>query len=424
MWVRKRLDIGWADFAAGAAACFTRWNGCRLARLVEQRWSDADEAVFTLSVRSAWDLLLGALDLPPGSEVLMSGLTIPDMVRIVEHRGLVPVPLDLELDTAAPSPETLRRAVTARTRVVLIAHLFGGRVDLGPLIEESRRHGLVFVEDCAQAYVGPAFTGTPEADASLFSFGTIKTATALGGGLARVRRRDMLERMRRAQEGYPRQSRWSFLRRVLKYSFLKLVSLRPLFAAAVRLCRWTGYDYDRALNAAVRGFGGEGVERFRRRPSAPLAALVSRRLSKYNARSVNQKTRRGELLSALIAPAVHSPGWALSPHNYWVFPVLSDDPPATVARLKAAGFDATQGQSMCVVPGPAGRDEIEPRQTRELLAKMIYVPLYPALPEREIHRLADVLRADAAARQTSVEAHVTEESLRQHDAAHLEPVER
>ena len=53
----------------------------------------AGGALACLSVRSGFDLLLAALDLPPKSEVLITALTIPDMVRIIKDHDLVPVPL-------------------------------------------------------------------------------------------------------------------------------------------------------------------------------------------------------------------------------------------------------------------------------------------------------------------------------------------
>lgn len=88
-----------------------------------------------LSVRSGFDLLLEAFGLPPQSEVLISAITIPHMVRIVKEHDLVPVPLDLDLKDPAPRVDVLRRAVTPATRVIVVAHLFGGRVSLEPVLE-------------------------------------------------------------------------------------------------------------------------------------------------------------------------------------------------------------------------------------------------------------------------------------------------
>jgi perosamine synthetase len=158
-------------------------------------------------VRSGFDLLLGALAVAPGDEVLVSAVTHPDMVRIIEGRGLCAVPLDLKTATLEPQSELLEKALSHRTRAILVAHLFGGRFDLGPVAAFARRHGLLLVEDGAQAFRGPGDPGDPLADVSMFSFGTLKTASAVGGAVLHVRDPDLLGRMRRAQERWPVQRR-------------------------------------------------------------------------------------------------------------------------------------------------------------------------------------------------------------------------
>ena len=164
--------------------------------------------------RSAVDsiLLLQELHLPRGSEILISAVTIPDMLRIIEHHGLVPVPVDLDPLTAAPQADLLDQAITSRTSALLVAHLFGSRICLDPFIEFARQHDLLLIEDCAQAYCGPQFSGHPESDVSLFSFGPIKASTALAGGILRLRDRKLAEQMRVLQATYPVQTRRSYFR--------------------------------------------------------------------------------------------------------------------------------------------------------------------------------------------------------------------
>lgn len=101
-----------------------------------------------LSVRTAFDLYLKALDLPRGSLVVCSALTIPDMVTIFEEHGLVPVPVDLDPETLAPEPGALEAEVARcggggggggaasggeqqqkqRVRAIYVAHVFGAQV--------------------------------------------------------------------------------------------------------------------------------------------------------------------------------------------------------------------------------------------------------------------------------------------------------
>src|SRR5262245_59390808 len=131
MWVRLRLDIGWADLARGFSWLLTPGDLPRLREQIEQRWaSPGGRALACLSGRSALDLLLSTLKWPAGSEVVFSALNIPHMSAIIRHHGLVPAPADLDPHTLAPDLGALTRAITQRTRAVLIAQLYGSLTPL------------------------------------------------------------------------------------------------------------------------------------------------------------------------------------------------------------------------------------------------------------------------------------------------------
>src|SRR5215472_12237508 len=138
MYARHRLDIGLADLAFAAAPH------------PRAELAGPAGALSCLSVRSGFHLLLSALDLPRGSEVVFSALTHPDLPRLVEHHGLVAVPVDLDPDTLAPDLELLEAALSPRTGLVVVAHLFGGLVDLSAVAEITRLAGVPLAEDCAQ----------------------------------------------------------------------------------------------------------------------------------------------------------------------------------------------------------------------------------------------------------------------------------
>ena len=69
MWARKRIDIGWSDLLFGVWRTCLSPNRTRAAQRVEALWPDAEHTLVCLSVRSGFDLLLAALDLPRDSEV-------------------------------------------------------------------------------------------------------------------------------------------------------------------------------------------------------------------------------------------------------------------------------------------------------------------------------------------------------------------
>lgn len=404
MYARKRLDIGWLDLAHGLTGSLTRGEESFSKRRVES-WFDAGSggsrptrpargALCCLSVRTGFDLYLQALALPPGSEVLMSALTIPDMWKIVEHHGLVPVPIDLDPATLAPRIDLVRRAATNKTRALLIAHLFGACVPLEPYLALARERGWVLLEDCAQSFTGSDSKGHPEADVSMFSFGPIKTAAALAGGVVCVKDPQLLALMRAHEAAYPIQSRAQYAQRILKYSGLKALSTPLLYRAFVGLCGLAGKDHDSVIQGSVRGFaGGDFFAKIRRRPSAALCALVARRLASSNGARVARRAELSRALVARLGPTVELPAGEASQHSFWVFTILVDDPERVVADLRAAGFDATRAASLAIVPAPSGRANLDARDARHLLTRIVYLPVYPELPARAIEPMADAVRA-------------------------------
>lgn len=392
MWSRKRFDITWRDLCLAAGNCLT--PGSRVAAADNAGWmrTEHGDVMACLSVRSGFDLLLGAAGFPKGSEVLVSAITIPDMVRIIEQHGLVPVPLDLDPDLAFPPPEQVASRITPRTRAVLIAHLFGATLPLDDHIGIARKHNLLFIEDCAQAFRGGEHMGHPGADVALFSFGTIKTATALGGALMRVRDGKLLAEIRRRHAAYDTQSRWAYLGRIVKYLLLKALSHRVPLECLIQALRLLGRDYDRMLNSSVSGFAADQLfESIRRQPCAPLLELLRRRIERFDPRRQLLRAERGHRLAEALRGSFVCPAAHVSPHVFWVFPILTDAPDAARLELFQHGFDSTQGHSMIVVEPPAGRNDLEPHEARRFLARVLFLPFYDELPDDELARMAEIL---------------------------------
>lgn len=394
MWVRKRLDIGWSDLAFGllrtAALSSPRE---KIQQDTEATWSASGGALSCLSVRSGWDLLLTTLALPPQSEILMSAMTIPDMARVVENHGLVPVPVDIEVGTLGPNLDSLRRAISPASRAILVAHLCGGHLAMKPIIDLAREHRLLVVEDCAQAYDGRGYTGNPDADVSMFSFGSIKSATALGGAILSVRDDELLRRMRSRQAEYPVQQRRAYLNRLLKYAAFKALCQPWAYGALVRVWRAMGRDYDRLVNGSVRGFPGpDFFDRIRQQPSAPLLAVLCRRLRTYDRARLETRAAKGDRLTQRLDGSAVCAGREATPHNSWVFPILVENPAEVIVALRQRGIDATQGHSMCIVAPPANRPQLAAHVATNSLAKIVYLPIYPEMPDRALEVMARVVR--------------------------------
>lgn len=401
MIFRHRLDISRDDLAAAAAALAgdpVPVPDAAIAAAAVAGGPETGAVLPCLSVRSGWELLLEALDLPAGSEVLASGVSIPDMARIPEAHGLRVRPVDIDPETLAPPLAEVERAIGPQTRVLLVAHLYGSRIDLRPYAALARAHGLVLVEDGAQAWAGPGWLGHAGADASLFSFGLAKTATALGGGLLVVRRPALVPRLRALHARWPLQDPAQVARRLASAHRLLDLCEPDCMAALVADCAREQRHLDWAVYGLVKGFPGPDLRRqIRHRPHPATRALLLRRLQNWDPARLAARARRGDALLARLPPGLRPLGHRAAHRTHWLLPVGSDGAAALLERLRAAGFDGSMGTTSIAALAPTGQPEAVVPRGAAMLASAVYVPAYPELPAREVDRLVEVLEGAAAA---------------------------
>ncbi len=416
MWSRKRIDIGWSDLLFGYRQAMGAGDRASAARDAESSFTNPDRTLACLSVRSGFDLLWTELRLPPGSEVLMSAVTILDMARIVEEHGLIPVPIDVDPDTMKPNLDAFRSAITPNTRAIVVAHLFGAILDLDDIAGIAAEYNLLFIEDCAQAFDGRRYIGHCAADVVMFSFGPIKTATALAGGLMIVRNAELLQRMRRTHAAWPEQSPAEFRRRIRAYSILKLVSGKFAFTLLVKILRVLGKDLDRTLNGAVRNFPAESFfKSLRRQPCPALLRLLSRRIATFDTVRQDRRSSLGRMLAdallnqpsgtetRLERVGLTIPGAQAARHTWWVFPVCCESPPRLIARLREAGFDATCGSQMQPISAPLAHPATSPMQAASTVSTMFFLPFYPEMPDHAVLRMANIVKNGGAGCASHVE---------------------
>ena len=390
MWARKRFDLSWLDIGYGLLQC-ARIGGSVEPHYVNQTWKDSRHPFTCLSVRTGFDLLLSALNLPKNSEIIVSALTIEGMLKIIEEHGLVAVPVDIETDTLAPSVDQIESLITDKTKLILIAHLFGSRIKLDAIAQIAQKHQLLLIEDCAQQFDGMPEGRQDVADVSMYSFGPIKTATALGGAVFSVAQKELADQLTNLESKYPKRSRSFFFRRLLKYSFLKFISYRLTFAMFVGIMKLMGRDYNKLLKKSTRGFSGSDFfSLIRRRPSSPLVVLLARKLQRFNGKSITIQRKLGDYLkTTLNDQSGHQVAGNNAPSNhYWVFPTLVNDPAAVELSLRAAGVDADRRGSMVVVQPPEGHTCSYPENAEYILKSSVFLPVYKPMTKQTMDMLA------------------------------------
>lgn len=143
-----------------------------------------EHAVGVTSGTAALIVALRALGVGPGDEVIVPAATFYGCVNAVVACQAVPIFGDLD-DTVSLDADAVERAITPRTRAIMVVHWRGAAADLEPLLAVGKRRGVPVLEDCAQSF-GAQYRGRLVGglgDINIFSFQMNKVISAGEGGM-------------------------------------------------------------------------------------------------------------------------------------------------------------------------------------------------------------------------------------------------
>jgi perosamine synthetase len=175
-YVNECLDTGWISSVGRFIPLFEK---------AFSQFCSVDYAVACSSGTTALHLALTALGVRPQDEVLIPTLTYVATANAVRYCGATPVLVDSEPRTMNINPDLVERAITPRTKGVIVVHLYGHPVDMDPILAIARRHNLFVLEDAAEAH-GARYKGRTTgglADVAVFSFFGNKIITTGEGGM-------------------------------------------------------------------------------------------------------------------------------------------------------------------------------------------------------------------------------------------------
>lgn len=148
------------------------------------QYTEVQHCIGVANGLDALHLALRAMGVGPGDEVIVPSNTYIATWLAVSQCGATPVPVEPLESTYNIDPSLIEAAITARTKVILPVHLYGQPADLDPILAIARNHGLLVLEDAAQAhgarYQGKRIGG--HGDAVAWSFYPGKNLGALGDG--------------------------------------------------------------------------------------------------------------------------------------------------------------------------------------------------------------------------------------------------
>ncbi len=153
----------------------------------EREFADYCESDFAVGVSSGTEALvlaLRALEIGPGDEVIVPANSFIATAEAVSAVGATPLPVDVDPDSHLITAELIAPSISPRVRCVIPVHLFGGTVDLDPILELAHEAGIHVVEDACQAH-GARYRGRRVGTLGAlgcFSFYPAKNLGAWGDG--------------------------------------------------------------------------------------------------------------------------------------------------------------------------------------------------------------------------------------------------
>ena len=326
-------------------------------------YSGTAECIALNSGTSALHLALLAAGVGPGDEVITVPFTFVASVSAVTYAGARPVLVDIDPRSFTMDPAAIEAAITPRTKAILPVHLYGQSADMDPIMEIARPHGLVVIEDAAQAH-GAKYKGRPVGsigDMACFSFYPGKNLGAYGEGGA-------------------------------------VTTSNPEYAHTIRMLRDWGQD--RKYHHVLRGFNYR-MEGFQ----GAILRVKLRHLEAWT------EARRAvvRLYDELLADSgVETPTempWGR--HVYHVYTLRADDRDGLQAALQADGIQTGIHYPVPAHLQPAYADLGYGRgafpQSEAAAEQVLSLPLYPELSPQAVAQVGGAVKKAIANRtQTAV----------------------
>lgn len=371
--------LGPEEAAAAADAVESGWvaQGPRVAEFEElfAQGMETSAAVAVSSCTTALHLSLHLLGIGPGDEVVVPSFSFIATANCAVHVGATPVFADVEAEDGNLSVRTVERALTGRTRAVVLVHQGGTPADVEPLRVLCRERGLALVEDAACA-AGSRHRGRPVGAGSTlaaWSFHPRKLLTTGEGGMLTTTDHELADRARRLREHGMSVS-----------AAARHLSRQPVLESYLEV----GFNYRMTDIQAAVGLVQLGK----------LDAMVARR--RRLARAYQEMLADVPGVRTVRDPAHGETNY----QSFWVeldeaFPLSRND---LLAALAESGVSARAGiMAAHRQPAYAGHPHGDLRTTERLTDRTLILPLFHEMTEGEQGTVVGAIRRAAGMRAAS-----------------------
>jgi perosamine synthetase len=358
------------EVEAAAAVLRSGWivGGARLAEF-EGRFAELSGAAEAVGV-SSWTtgafLVLHALGIGPGDEVIVPSLTFIASVNVIRHAGATPVFADIDPSTYNVDPTDVVRKITARTRAILPVDQVGLPCDIDTINTIAARYGLRVIDDAACAF-GSRNRNRPVgslAEITIFSLHARKVVTTGEGGMIVTNDHTLAERLRR-----------------LRRQGMSLSDFARHKASPTVFEDYPEIGYNFRITDIQAAIGLAQLDR--------LNDLLARRRAR--AERYERALAGHRVFVAPHVPAGLSPNW--QSYQIAIRPEASVTRNFVMDRLHALGIPTRRGVMAAHLEAPyAGSGAVLP-QTERVAANTLQLPMHPGLTLVQQQRVLAALEA-------------------------------
>lgn len=363
----------------------------------------AKHAIMTPSARYAFYLLLQAMGIGPGDEVVIPGLTYFAIPSMAVTAGVRPVFADIGLTSHVLDPAAFEAAITPKTKAVVPTHLYGTPCDMDAIVGIAKKHGVKVIEDCAQS-TGARYKHVRVGnlgDAAYYTFGLTKNITTLSGAMITTNDDAVAAYVRKEID----TSTPAGLKKSAKEAVTGLammVATNPLvypftLHQAIRVGNLLGKDpiHDR--------FGEEEVlykevpKSFRTsRPRAVQAAVGMKQIERIEALN-GARVKNGRYLDEHLAnvPGLTVPTYPQGAEPiYMSFVVHHDKRDALMKALLRRGVDTTTGYMNDCSDHPLFPEFRRPcPNAARVKREQVHIPVHPNLDQKDLNHMVESVRS-------------------------------
>jgi len=369
----------------------------RYIREFERKFADyvgVKHAIATCRGRTAMMLLLDALNLKKGDEVIFPAYTLKELIALVKKRGFKPVLVDIEKDSFNIDPNLIEEKITEKTKVIVATHMFGLPCNIKRILKIAKKHDVKVIEDCCLAH-GAEFEGKKVGSfgvAGFFSFQQIKLINTFEGGMITTNNGEIANFIRKEIDKFPSYESGVFKKILLVY-LEDFVLRSPLFYlfSVLFYFRPTKKLFNKMYVSFIKC---TSVERSKYTNAQALIGL--NRLNNLE-KIIEKKRENAELLKKLLDRRIEVQRTNLKcRHSYYYFVIKSNwDSEKVQRRLLLRGIDTSVKNELtddCTVLAQEFSDKCP--VTYSVFNSAMQIPIYESLTKKDIYKIGDALNKE------------------------------